>query len=347
MQSLIKKPRPAKRVNHYRFFFVLLLVILLLPAVYVAAQLAPVASKKSSQDINVVIPEQATTGQAGEILKQASLIRNPFVFRVYARFKGQDSRIKAGQYRLNNSLSTPAILKELVDGSLAVETITIPEGFTVSKIADILVSKGLASREKFMWAVSFENFPYTFTEGLPEGEKRLEGYLFPDTYQVTLGSSENSIINTMIKRFENEINELDYLARAEEMGLTLHQAVTIASMVEREAKIDRERPLIAGVIFNRMRSSIPLQIDATVQYALGINRDTVYYKDLEIDSPYNTYKNLGLPPGPIASPGRESLLAVVNPAWTDYYYYVAKPDGSHAFAKTLAEHNANKERYQQ
>lgn len=343
----IKKAAQIKQLYHYRFFTVFLLGVFCLAILYISAALSPVASKRGSKDITVVVPRQATAGQVGEILKQNNLVRSSLIFSLYARFKGMDNKIKAGQYRLNNSLSTPVILRELVDGSLAAETFTIPEGYTTSQIADLLVSKGLVSREKFFLAVSIDNFPYSFIERLPKGEKRLEGYLFPDTYQVTRGSSENSIIDMMLKRFENELAELNYPARANDMGLTLHQAVTIASMVEREAKIDEERPIIAGVIFNRMSQSMPLQIDATVQYALGGNRDRVYYKDLEVDSPYNTYKNLGLPPGPIAVPGRSSLLAVVDPTRTDYYYYVAKADGSHAFAKTLAEHNVNKERYQQ
>ncbi|MDD4239695.1 MAG: endolytic transglycosylase MltG, partial [Desulfotomaculaceae bacterium] len=181
----------------------------------------------------------------------------------------------------------------------------------------------------------------------PEGEKRLEGYLFPDTYSFNIGESESIIVETMLKRFDREMAELGFEALAEENGISLHQAVTIASLVEREAKADEERPLIAGVIYNRLNISMPLQIDATIQYALGENKPEIYYKDLEVDSPYNTYRNYGLPPGPIAMPGRASLLAAVNPADTDYLYYVAKPDGSHAFATTLAQHNVNKEMYQQ
>jgi UPF0755 protein len=151
----------------------------------------------------------------------------------------------------------------------------------------------------------------------------------------------------MLKRFDLEMEELDYPSRAEKAGLTLHEAVTIASLIEREAKIDEERPLISGVIHNRMEKSMLLQIDATVQYALGTNKAQIYYKDLEVDSPYNTYKNNGLPPGPIAMPGRSSLLAAVEPAETAYLYYVARPDGSHAFATNNTDHEANKERYQQ
>lgn len=333
--------------ERYRYFILAPAGVFCLALLYILVALSPVAAKSSARDVVVAIPLQATAGQASKILKQNKLVRSSVVFSLYARWKGMDGRIKAGEYRLSNGLSTPEVLREMVDGRLATLSFTIPEGFTTTQVADLLVSKGLINREKFFGAVADENFPYTFIRGLPKDNRRLEGYLFPDTYQVTRGSSESSVIELMLKRFDLEMSELDYPSRANKLGITLHQAVTIASMVEREAKIDEERPIIAGVIFNRMRRSMPLQIDATVQYALGASKPKIYYKDLEVDSPYNTYRIHGLPPGPIAMPGRSSLLAAVNPAQTEYLYYVAKPDGSHAFATTLAEHNANKERYQQ
>lgn len=313
---------------------------------YILYGLSPVASKSSAREVAVAIPPQATARQVGQLMKQSEVVRNPVLFYLYARFRGLDSQIKAGEYQISNSLSTPEVLQEMVDGRLAVQSFTIPEGFTTAQVADLLVSRGFVDRENFFMTLGNEPFTYSFTESLPQGDRRLEGYLFPDTYQVTRGLSERSIIDLMLRRFEVEMDELDYPARAEKAGLTLHQAVTIASMVEREARVDQERPLISGVIHNRIKRSIPLQIDATVQYALGANKPKLYYKDLEIDSPYNTYRVNGLPPGPIAMPGRSSLEAAVNPAQTEYLYYVAKPDGSHAFATTLADHNLNKERYQ-
>lgn len=330
-----------------RIFFAILAAFLGLAAILTITLLSPVASEKNVRETVVDIPVGATAGQVGKILKQNSLVRSSLGFTLYCRWKGLDGQIKAGEYLLSNGLSTPDILRELVDGRLAVQTFTVPEGFTSAQIADLLASMGLADRERFFEAAAGGDFPYSFLRDLPKDRRRLEGYLFPDTYQVARGSSEASIIDMMLRRFEKEMNDLDYHTRAGRLGLTLHQAVTVASMVEREAVLEEERPIIAGVIYNRMAMSMPLQIDATVQYAIGTVKPKIYYKDLEIDSPYNTYKNEGLPPGPIAMPGRSSLLAAVNPARTDYLYYVAKPDGSHAFARTLDEHNANKERYLQ
>lgn len=310
-------------------------------------QLSPVSSPGRAREIVVNIPHEATAGQVGNILKQKDVIKSPLAFRFYARYRGLDGKIKAGEYRIPNSLSTPRVLNELVDGRLAVQTVTIPEGFTTEQVAELLVEKGLVNRDRFFSVLAGDSFPYSFLDQLPSGNTRLEGYLFPDTYQFTRGSGEKAIIDRMLGRFEKEIEELNYAGKAAQLGLTLHQAVTIASMIEREAKADQERPVISGVIFNRLKYSMPLQIDATVQYALHDHREKIYYHDLEVDSPYNTYRVTGLPPGPIALPGRASLLAAVNPAITDYLYYVVKPDGTHAFSASLAEHNLNREKYQQ
>jgi len=347
MDSLKGKKALNRSPVKCRYYFWVPAGFFCLAVISVLILLLPVAPPGRAGEVVVTIPLQASAGQTGEILKQNKLVRSSLVFSLYARYKGVDGQIKAGEYKLSNGLSTPELLFELVDGRLAVQSFTIPEGFTTAQIADLLVSKGLISRDRFFWSIVNEDYPYPFIQGLPKSERRLEGYLFPDTYQVVRGSSESSIIDMMLKRFEKQIDDLDYIKLAREAGLTLHQAVTVASLVEREAKIDEEKPLIAGVIYNRLNRSMLLQVDATVQYALGTHKPKIYYKDLEVDSPYNTYRTCGLPPGPIAAPGKSSLLAAVKPAATGYLYYVARPDGSHAFASTLEEHNVNKERYLQ
>lgn len=340
----IKASRPPVK---YQYYFMVPAGFFCLTVIIVLALLLPIAPQGQAIDVVVTVPPQAPAGQVGALLQQKKLVRSAVIFSLYARWKGMDGLIKAGEYSLSNGLSTPEVLFELVNGRLAIQSFTVPEGFTTAQIADLLVSKGLVNGERFYWAVANENYSYPFIQGAPNNEKRLEGYLFPDTYQVFRGCSESSIIEMMLKRFEKEIDELDYLTLVQKAGLTLHQAVTIASLLEREAVLDAEKSLIAGVIFNRMAKSMPLQVDATVQYALGTHQPKIYYKDLQVDSPYNTYRTYGLPPGPIAMPGRASLLAAVKPAATSYLYYVARPDGSHAFANTLDEHNLNIERYLQ
>ncbi|MDD4168654.1 MAG: endolytic transglycosylase MltG [Desulfotomaculaceae bacterium] len=331
----------------YRYYFMVPAGFFCLAVIILLGLLLPVAPKGQAIEVVVTVLPQSPAGQVGALLQQKKLVRSAFVFSLYARYKGMDGLIKAGEYSLSNGLSTPEVLSELVNGRLAVQSFTVPEGFTTAQIADLLVSKGLVNRERFYWAVANESYSYSFIKGISNTEKRLEGYLFPDTYQVFRGCSESSIIEMMLQRFEKEIDELDYLAQVQKAGLTLHQAVTIASLLEREAVFDAEKSFIAGVILNRMARSMPLQVDATVQYALGTHQPKVYYKDLQVESPYNTYRTCGLPPGPIAMPGRASLLAAVKPATTSYLYYVARPDGSHAFANTLDEHNSHIERYLQ
>ena len=320
-----------------------LLLVLAISAVRIG--LSPVEGGKNAREVEVCIPPNATCSQAAKILKQKELLRSERAFRIYARFKGLDNQIKAGEYVLNSGMTVPELLGALVEGRVAVKAFTVPEGFTTAQVAELLVSMGLADMDEFWQAVAFGDFPYCFLPGGLPGEKRLEGYLFPDTYRVRPGASEKEILDMMLARFAREMEELDYPALAATRGLTLHEAVTIASLVEREARLDEERPLIAGVIYNRLKISMPLQVDATVQYALGTAKPVLYYRDLEVDSPYNTYRISGLPPGPIAMPGQASLLAAVHPAPTDCLYYVAKPDGSHAFAQTLEEHVKNKELY--
>jgi len=331
--------------NKRRLLFLLpALMLLLAAAVCLYLLLSPPARRTA--DVSLTIPRHASSAVIGDILYAKGLIRSPLVFNLYVRCTGVDGQLKAGLYHLSAGLSLPRLTNLLIQGPPDAREFTIPEGFTLSQIADLLAQKGLTTRQAFFQAVARDQFPYPFLSGLPSGPHRLEGYLFPDTYKVGSDISTYDLIDMMLGQFDYEIKKLHYARRAAAAGLTLHQAVIIASMVEKEAKVDRERPLIAGVIENRLRRGMPLQVDATVEYALGGNRAKLYYKDLRVNSPYNTYKITGLPPGPIACPGTASLLAAVEPARTDYLYYVAKPDGTHAFATTLAQHEANIRKYQ-
>jgi len=202
----------------------------------------------------------------------------------------------------------------------------------------MIAAVNLVSREEFLEAAAKGEFDYDFLTGVPHGEKRLEGFLFPDTYQFEADATAEEIINVMLKRFGEVYNE-EYRRRAQELGLSTLEVVTMASIVEKEAKLDEERAVIAGVFYNRLKKNWKLESCATVQYLLGEPKAELSYKDLEIDSPYNTYKYYGLPPGPIASPGKASLEAALYPEEVDYLFFRANPDGSHTFSRTLAEHN--------
>lgn len=331
-----------------RFLLLTLIIFVFLGGFYFSSSLLPVKNKNNApaETVAVVIPQNTTGREVGKILGQKKLIRSPLVFYIYTRLKGVGGRIGAGAYNLSPSMSMPDVVRRLTEGEPDVIKITVPEGYALKQIAELFDQKEVAVKELFLIEAEQRNFDYSFLEGLPPGPHRLEGYLFPDTYYLSGKVPEREIIDLMLRRFAQEIESLDYALKAGQAGLALRSALIIASMVEKEAKVDRERPLIAGVILNRLHAGMPLQIDATIQYALGDYREKLYYKDLKVDSPYNTYLRKGLPPSPIASPGKASLLAAINPEYTNYFYYVAKPDGSHAFAATLAEHNANKEKYQ-
>ncbi len=338
------------KINRKAFFIFIVFILVLfswLGVLYWKALLSPLAYGSRVREVSVNIPENVSCSGIGRMLYKNGLVRGPDLITIYARLKGVDQKLKPGRYLFKTGQSLPEIVNSLVAGPSDVVIFTMPEGFTLNQLADLLVHKGLVDRERFgATLLDLQKFNHQFLTKVPAG-RGLEGYLFPDTYHAGYQTGEEQIISMMLDRFEAEIKSLDYERKARGLNLTLHQAVTIASMIEGEAAVDGERPLIAGVIYNRLRLGMPLQIDATVKYALGGQKNKIYYKDLEVDSPYNTYRVTGLPPGPINSPGRASLLAAVNPASTDYLYYVAKPDGTHAFSSNLDDHNNNKKKYQQ
>lgn len=339
-----------KRLQKYKRAVILgftgLMLVFLSGALIFLSFLSPIKPSGRPDPVSVTIPQNASSAYVAQILFKKELIRNPLIFTLYTRFKDIDDRLKAGQYEFRFDQSVPDITNQLIQGKQSVFKVTIPEGYTVGQITELLSRRGLIKMNTFLREIESGNFNYDFLEDLPQGPCRLEGYLFPDTYYLSSNILEHEIIERMLRRFAEKLECSNYRKHVQLMGFTLHQAVIIASLVEKEARVEEERSLIAGVIENRLRKGMPLQVDATIQYALGGQRPKLYYKDLEVDSPYNTYKINGLPPGPIACPGEASLLAVVNPASTEYLYYVAKPDGTHAFARTLDEHNANKLKYQ-
>lgn len=290
------------------------------------------------------VPVGATSAKIAELMADQGLIRSPIAFQIYVAAHRLDSKLQAGEYNLNTGLSTPEIAARLVKGETASYTFTIPEGFTLAQIVDRLVERKLVNRENFLDLAAHGQFNYSFLQGLPEGPNRLEGYLFPDTYQITPKTTEKQIITMMLDRFAREITP-EFKAQAAKQGLTVNQAVILASIIEREAQKAEERPKVAAVFLNRLKKGWKIESCATVQYALGKPKARLFDKDLQIDSPYNTYKYKGLPPGPIASPGAPSLKAAVNPANVNYMFFVVFEDGQHIFSKTLQEHNQAKATY--
>jgi UPF0755 protein len=231
------------------------------------------------------------------------------------------------------------IVEVIVSGKALIDTVkfTIPEGYNLNQIAEKLNSLGVVSPESIQAALKVESYKYDFIGQIPDREKKLEGYLFPDTYEIYKDTSAEAIIDKLLGRFNTVFTE-EYRNRAKELNMTIDQVITLASIIEREAKLDTERKTISAVFHNRLKKNMMLQSCATVQYLFKEQKEILTYKDLEIESPYNTYKHTGLPPGPIASPGLKSIEAALYPENVDYLYFVANDDGSHVFTKTYSEH---------
>lgn len=245
--------------------------------------------------------------------------------------------MQAGTYALSPSENAATILMKLAQGQVAQRSFTIPEGLTVVQIAERLSQQGLVNQERFLEEAKKGWFDFPYINKVASGPERLEGYLFPNTYTVPFNANEHDIIQAMLNEFQAVYGPKEQ-KRTQELGLTTNQLVTIASLVEREAKQDQERPLVASVFYNRIAKNMRLESCATIQYILGHPKETLTYKDLAIPSPYNTYLHAGLPPGPIACPGKKSLWAALYPSDSPYLYFVARGDGTHHFSRTLREH---------
>jgi UPF0755 protein len=293
------------------------------------------------RDTNVVVPSGATGHDVAALLAARGIIGSAGVFDVLARLKGERSAMKAGEYRFAAHRTLAEVVAQVVaGGGQTARWITIPEGFTAREIAQRLAAARIGDAARF--TEFFLHQPLDL--GRAGKTVNLEGFLFPDTYLVALAATPAQVAALMTERFREELPPgADALARR--LGLTVPQVVTLASLVEREAQADDERPLMAGVYYNRLRRGMPLQVDATIEYALPQHKDVITYADLALPTPYNTYRHAGLPPTPIANPGRPSLLAAFYPRPSGYLYYVSEGNGHHAFSRTLAEHNANVARY--
>jgi UPF0755 protein len=316
-----------------------------------------VAPSTEREQVGYTLEEGSSAGDVGRDLEDLDVIRSGQQFEFLVSIMGVQHNLSTGDYLLKKNSSVLSIISELtVQEAVPVLKVTFPEGIRIEEMALIAEKAGFGSRESFVAAAQAAQLPPGFAESHPEGAG-LQGYLFPDTYIMPVGSTATDLIaymlRTLVQRFTPELR-----AAAQERGLSPHQALTLASIVEREAVLPEERPLIAGVFYNRLAASDALGADPTVQFALSLVSGSVdkygYWKkeitqaDLEIDSPYNTRKYPGLPPGPIANPGLASIEAVAQPAQTGMYYFVADAkadDGSHRFAETLDQHTANIAQY--
>lgn len=315
-----------------RDIIVILLCITIISAIYVGSDLlTPIPI--SNKSIEIEIPRGTTFRQAVEIFSKEGLIRDNNLFLIIGRLSGLDRKIKAGYYSISGSVSPINILRMLKRGQIIEYEITIVEGDSLTEIGEKLSQKGIISRKDFKKLSADKDFLSFHDIDAPT----LEGYLSPDTYRIPKGTDPVYAINMMINKMREKYSD-ELMERTYELGLSEGKVLTLASIIEKEAKTDKERPLISAVYHNRLRKGIPLQADPTSIYGVKGPGEKITGRDLKKRTPYNTYIIRGLPPGPICSPGIKSIIAALNPANVPYIYFVSNWDGTHSFSVTLKEH---------
>lgn len=294
----------------------------------------------AAEKIHMVYPGQGFKRVAAN-LRLEGLISDDFRFRIFARLKKSDKNIKAGEYLLSAGMTPLMILEKMVKGKVRLYRLTIPEGYSLKQIAGVVEKAGFATADQFMaQALNKDRLARHHIEG-----PSLEGYLFPDTYFFPKGTGSSQIIDTMVREME-AIFSPELENRAKEIGFTVHQVLTLASIIEKETGDPAERPLISSVFHNRLKKKMRLESDPTVIYGIKDFDGNIKRKHLLADMPYNTYRIKGLPPGPIASPGKASIMAVLYPAETDYLFFVSKKDTTHQFSSNIKDHNKAVRKYQ-
>ncbi|EEH98225.1 MULTISPECIES: endolytic transglycosylase MltG [Clostridium] len=291
----------------------------------------------TSEDIVINVQEGDSFYSIINALSKENKIKNLPLIKLFVKISRKNIDVKPGEYVLQKDLNVNELINTLTsESSLNIVKFTVPEGYTIDDISEKLEKEGICSKEDFIKAIKEYELP-SFVNINSEKRYNLEGYLFPDTYLIKVGETPKEIITKMVARFKEMLSEAIKEVNTTVKNEDIETVVTIASMIEKEARIDSERPVIASVIVNRLNIDMMLQIDATVIYALGEHVDTVLYSHLETNSPYNTYKNYGLPVGPISNPGLESIKAALKPEQTDYLFYVLQNDKTHYFTNNYED----------
>ena len=331
-----RKPvrRKKFRLTGVRYFLFVLVISIILAGVGWIAANDVFALNKAPHTAIVTIPEDFSMSQVASILKKNDIIEYKLLFQLFGAVAKADKKIDAGTYKLTTDLDYRAIVSRMQEGSSdEIVKVTIPEGKTMTEIFELLQNEGVCSAEKLKEVATNHEYDYKFLDASTLGnEKRLEGYLFPDTYEFYLSDNAVDVIKKLLDNFDNKVTDAMY-DKAKTMGHSMHEILTVASLIEKEAASADEADYVASVIYNRLNSSdFPyLQIDATIQYILPQRKEKLTEDDLKIESPYNTYYAKGLPPGPISSAGISSIKAALNPANTKYYFYALDKSGFHQF----------------
>jgi UPF0755 protein len=324
LRSSSSTPRGQRRKRKKSPVGPILLIVLLAGVLYLLVSAA--FGGGEPEPVMVVVEEGDTLSSVADKLEEAGVVSSSTLFKLGARIRGGDTEIKPGEYRFEPGEDGGEILETLSRGdSISAFMVTIPEGLTLSETAERVAQQSDVPAAEFEAAARKTDYGYAFLED--PAIETTEGFLFPEKYKFEKGVDAAQIVDRLLEQYLVETEDLDLVEAQERFNLTEYELITLASLVEKESANPEERPLIASVIYNRIRAGMPLQIDATIQYALGKPKETLSLDDLEVDSPYNTYTNPGLPPGPIANPSRASIEAALKPARTDYLYYVLESDG--------------------
>jgi UPF0755 protein len=309
----------------------LLLVVAVLGAIYVVYAAVTGGESEPTGPARIEVVKGDTLSSVAEKLEQAGVIPSAFMFKMEARVGGYGTEIKTGEYTFARGAESEMILEKLTAGDAAPTlAVTIPEGLSLEETAQEVAGQSGVSAAEFEEAARRTDYGYGFLED--PAIKTTEGFLFPKQYEFEKGTKAPQMVTRMLEQYLMETQTLDISSARERLNLSEYELVIVASLIEKEAAGPEERPLVASVIYNRIRKDMPLQIDASVHYALDKQGEELSLADLKVNSPYNTYENTGLPPGPICSPSRDSLEAAMNPAETDYLYYVLKANGDeHVF----------------
>lgn len=319
------------------FWSLLALVLIIVGLLYFQA------SRPMSDDTQLQVFEIApgmTLKKVSQKLSRQNLIRSASAFQAIALIQDKQKLIMVGEYNVSPSMLPADILQRITSGKTVLHPVTIPEGYRITEIADLLEKQDLADKETFLQQTK----NMELVTGVSADS--LEGYLFPETYHFGKFTAEATIVKKMVETFKERALKQKFLKRAEEMGFSYHEIITLASLIEKETGKDSERKKISSVFHNRLKKNMRLQTDPTVIYAIENFDGNIRKHDLKIDSPYNTYRYKGLPPGPVASPGLKSIVAALYPAKTANLYFVSRQDGSHQFSATLNEHNRAVQKYQ-
>ena len=317
-----------------------------------AAEVDSPANRDESREVTFVVESGETVSTVAYHLHGLGLVTDAELFRRVVQYWGADSDIQAGVYSLRANMTMEEIMRQLQHGRMPTTTVTVPEGWRAEQIGKLLEETGLISAQEFVQSVALGRTDYEFLrDRAPGSPLSLEGFLFPDTYELPQQTMSERIIDIMLQNWDQRVPS-ELRGKASDLGMTMYEIVSLASIVEREAVVSEERPLIAGVYLNRLEKGMYLQSDPTVQYAKGYSEVTerwwnrmIQEEAITVVSPYNTFLNPGLPPGPICNPGLSAIKAVLAPESSDYLFFYHKGDGSHAFAVTYEEHLRNEEIY--